>query len=321
MSFRFDHVGLLTENVDHSLAVYRALGCRVMERSYRRGEYDVAYFGAGTDVLLEFQGPPLLAEDVEYVDRHGWSIERIALVCADVRAEYDALIATGVESAWTPEPFVVDGVTLAIAAGVWSPEGLMIDLVQHVNVAVPRPERDGRDGLSLHHVCCLSPDLDATTRFWTSRFGLTKVYDFTKDNAGFVMLADAHWEPDGHDFFLEIIGGTHDSIDGPVWESRGPCYDHVCFTTADVEGTWQRAVDQGVQPLSEPRRYPEYDATIGWLYDADGNHIELMTPIAPDLVRDVLDTGLCSNHWVDDWQRNPPVFPRPEAGPTILMSP
>ena len=53
MTFRFDHVGLLTENVDHALAVYRALGCQIMERNYRRGEFDVAYFGSGTDVLLE----------------------------------------------------------------------------------------------------------------------------------------------------------------------------------------------------------------------------------------------------------------------------
>lgn len=60
--FRFDHVGLLTSDVDYAAACYRALGCEVMERSRRRGTFDVAYLGAGADVLLELQGRPLPAE-------------------------------------------------------------------------------------------------------------------------------------------------------------------------------------------------------------------------------------------------------------------
>ena len=117
MAFRFDHVGFLAPDVDYGFGVYRALGCELTERVYRRGVHDVAYGGAGTDVLLEFQGPPLLAESEEYLARQPWSIERVALVCDDVEAAYAGLMAAGVPSAWAPEPFVVDGVTLAVAAG------------------------------------------------------------------------------------------------------------------------------------------------------------------------------------------------------------
>ncbi len=321
--YRFDHVGLLTADLDHALATYRAIGCETMEVSRRRGSHQVAYAGAGTDVLLEWQAPPLLPESEEYVDRQGWSIERVAFVCDDVATAYETLIASGVESAWAPEPFIVDGVTMAIAAGVWSPEGLMVDLVQHVNVAVPRPTRGERGDLALHHVCCLTPDLAAAERFWTQHFGLTKVYDFTAPlpdggTKGFVMLGDSDFDSEAHEFSLEVIGGEHDSIDGPVYERRGPCFDHLCFSTADVEGTWRRAVELGVEPLSEPAFYPEYDVTIAWLYDNDGTHIELMSDLPPDVLGEPARTGMCSNHWVDDWQRNPTVLPRTGGRPVAV---
>jgi catechol 2,3-dioxygenase-like lactoylglutathione lyase family enzyme len=320
-SYRFDHVGFITSNVDYLMAGYAALGCQTMERSYRKGAFDLGYFGAGTDVLLEVQGPPLLAESEEYIARQGHSIERVALVCDDVEAGYRRLIDAGVQSAWAPEPFVVDGVSLAIAAGVWSPEGLMIDLVQHQDVAVPRPQRAERGDLALHHACCLTPDLAAAERFWTEQLGLTKLYDFTtplptgEGTRGFIMLGDSFFDADGHEFTLEIIGGEFDSIDGPVFERRGACYDHICFTTGDVEATWTKAVERGVEPLSEPAFYPEYDATIAWLYDADGTHVELMSPLPPGILLEARRTGVCSNHWVDDWQRNPPVKARRGDGP------
>ena len=231
-------------------------------------------------------------------------------------------MTAGVLSAWEPEPFVVDGVTLAVAAGVWSPEGLMIDLVEHRDVAVPRPVRGARDDLALHHVCFVTPDLARAEAFWVEHFGLVKTYDFTAPlpeggTQGFVMLSDPFFDADGHEFSLEIISGAFDTIDGPVFERRGSCYDHVCFTTGDVAGTWQRAVDRGVEPLSEPAYYPEYDTTIAWLYDADGTHIELMDPVPADLMVDAHRGGRCANGWVDDWNREPVVLPR--RGDTALQ--
>ncbi len=344
--FRFDHIGLLTSDVDYAAACYRALGCEVMERSRRRGAFDAAYLGAGTDVLVELQGRPLPAESEEYLARQGWSIERVALACDDVAAAHARLLEAGVEEAWAPQPFEIDGTTLAVAAGVWSPEGLMIDLVQLVDAAVPRPARGGRGDLALHHVCLLTRDLAGAEEFWTKHFGLVKTYDFTAPlddsgseperlgdhrsgassgrtgsgrRRGFVMLSDPHFDSAGHEFCLEIIGGEHDSIDGPVMERRGPCYDHVCFTADDVAGVWQRAVDLGVEPLSEPAHYPEYGATIAWLYDADGTHIELMSTLDPELMTSAHRLGRCENHWTDDWQRSPKVLERRGDRPVQLV--
>ena len=313
--FRFDHVGLLTADMDHALATYRAIGCSLEERHVRRGDHSVAFLGAGTDVLLEVQSSPFLPESEEYLARQGFGIERIAFVVDDVATAYAELVAAGLNSAWEPRPFAVDGVELAIAAGVWSPEGLMIDIVQHVNVSVPRPSRGSRGELALHHACCLTSDLAGAEAFWTTHFGLAKTYDFTAPHPdggtkGFVMVSDSHFDEGAHEFSLEIIGGEFDSIDGPVFARRGACFDHLCFTTDDVPGVWQRAVDAGVEPLCEPAHYSEYDSTIAWLYDADGTHIELMSPVPEGLMADAHRTGLCSNHWVDDWQRSPVVLAR-----------
>ncbi|MGZ0219416.1 MAG: hypothetical protein ACKVIY_10425, partial [Acidimicrobiales bacterium] len=66
--------------------------------------------------------------------------------------------------------------------------------------------------------------------------------------------------------------------------------------------------------------YPEYDSTIAWLYDADGTHVELMSPVPDEMMETALTTGVCSNHWVDDWQRSPAVLPRSGNKP-IAVSP
>lgn len=322
-NFRFDHVGIITPDLDHALATYRALGCQVEERHFRRGSHDIAFVSAGTDVLFEMQAAPLTAESEAYVARQGWSIERVAFACDDVDAAYAGLLAAGVESAWAPRPFVIDGVTVATAAGVWSPDGMMIDLVQYQDAAIPRPERGDRSELALHHACFLTPDLFAAEQFWTNHFGLTKVLDFTaplpqedggpehgQGTKGFVMLGDSAFDAGNHEFCLEIIGGEFDAIDGPAYKERGPHYDHVCFTCDDVAGVWQKAVDLGVEPLSEPAYYEEYDGTIAWLYDSDGTHIELLSTIPPAEMLEAHRTGVCSSQWVDDWQREPSVLPR-----------
>ena len=70
-------------------------------------------------------------------------------------------------------------------------------------------------------------------------------------------------------------------------------FDHVGFLTAD-------------------------DSTIAWLYDADGTHIELMSPVPADLMVDAHRRGRCANGWVDDWQRYPAVLPR--KGDTALQT-
>lgn len=339
------------------MAVYRVLGCEQLERHYRRDAFDVAFLGAGADVLLEFQGPPLPDESVEYVRRNGWSIERVAFSCDDVVSAYRELISSGVRSAWPPTPFMVDEVTWATTAGVWSPEGLMIDLVQPIDVSVPSPQRGERGDLALHHVCCLTDDLARAQHFWATHFGLRTLYDFTAPlspraqsdrntqhcqsvhhdryarhgqhdqsaqpdchdqsggTKGFVLLGDAYFDSTTHEFTLEIIGGEHDAIDGPVFERRGPCFDHICFTTSDVAEVWGRAVEVGVEPLSPPTYYPEYDATIGWLYDTDGTHIELMSTLPAEVLETPHMQGRCSNHWVDNWQRNPEVLPRGGSSP------
>ena len=208
---------------------------------------------------------------------------------------------------------------MAIAAGVLTPDSLMVDLVQRVKVDVPSPTPRRRDDLRLHHVSYLTADLGREVEFWTRHFDLRLVYDFTRDNAGFVLLSDPYWDPDTHDFALEIIGGEFDSVDRPIWESRGPCYDHLCLTTSDVEGVWGRAVEAGVPPLAEPVHHPEWGVTVAWLYDADGIHVELMSPVPPEVFAEALESGVCVSRYTESPTGDVPVYPRPATKPRIEL--
>lgn len=311
--FRFHRVGLLTPDLEHAAATYLAIGCEQHNHPGTTPHDKATLLGAGTDVLLEVQAPPFSPRAQQYIDQQKHSIDRVTLACTDVGTAHGELVANGVASAWEPD---AEG-----TAGVLSPEGLLIELVQAADpAALPRTDRGQ---LALHHACYLTPDLAAAESFWVQHFGLTKTYDFTAPldsggTKGFVMLSDPHYDEAGHDFSLEIIGGEFDSIDGPVFERRGACFDHVCFTTDDVAGVWQRAVDLGVEPLCEPAHYAEYDSTIAWLYDADGTHVELMSPVPDNMMGDHHRTGVCSNDWVDDWQREPVVLPRKGNQPVTV---
>jgi len=316
LQLRFQHVGLITPDVDFAMATHRAIGASTLGRLQRSETIDLGTMSASTDVAIEFQGPPLPERSAQYHARQGWSIERVALSCPDVTLAYATLTDAGVPGLWEPTPVLTVSGETTMSAGLTSPDGLIIELVQ-ISLNRSHPSRTSRKNLALHHVCCVTDDLRAAEEFWTGSIGLSKVLDFTAPlpndphgRRGFVMLGDPDYDAAEHEFVLEIIGGEHDSIDGPVFEQRGACFDHLCYTVDNVVDTWTHAVSLGVEPLCEPAYYPEYDATIAWLYDADGNHIELMSPLSEEAALEAARTGVCSNQWVDDWQRSPVVLPR-----------
>ena len=60
-----------------------------------------------------------------------------------------------------------------------------------------------------------------------------------------------------------------------------PCEDHVAFAVTDLEGAFDRLVDQGLTPEAAPRTY-EWGRSA-YLRDPDGRLIELqLAPPTPD---------------------------------------
>jgi lactoylglutathione lyase len=52
----------------------------------------------------------------------------------------------------------------------------------------------------------------------------------------------------------------------------------VCFVTEDVRAAFERAVEGGAQPVSEPQTKP-WGQDVAYVRDRDGNLIELASPI------------------------------------------
>lgn len=52
-----------------------------------------------------------------------------------------------------------------------------------------------------------------------------------------------------------------------------PCEDHVAFEVDDLDATWDRLIDAGLEPLAEPRQWDW--GRSAYLRDPDGRIIEL----------------------------------------------
>lgn len=52
----------------------------------------------------------------------------------------------------------------------------------------------------------------------------------------------------------------------------------VCFVTEDVEGAYERAVDAGADPVTEPQTKP-WGQDVAYVRDPDGNLIEFASPV------------------------------------------
>lgn len=57
----------------------------------------------------------------------------------------------------------------------------------------------------------------------------------------------------------------------------------------DVSAAWRAALERGATNMADPIQ--AYGAWIAWLNDADGNDVEIMSPIAAGLVEEALRTG------------------------------
>lgn len=98
-----------------------------------------------------------------------------------------------------------------------------------------------------------------------------------------MFLVDPFYDSKGHGFILEIIGSPGlEKREEELLNKRGPLFDHICYTAADVKGAWQEELDKGAKNFIEP--YEEYGIEIAWIRDADGNDIEIMNPFPQELV-------------------------------------
>jgi catechol 2,3-dioxygenase-like lactoylglutathione lyase family enzyme len=291
MDYQLNHFGLLCQDFQKSLAVYRdQLGHQIAARWYNRGLLDIAFVGAGCDVTVELVGPPHLDYELAEIARHGYSINHVSYLVDDAQAAFEELKAKGVEVAWEPM-----NVMTMRQCGFRDPDGLLFEVYSNLDPGLPLAGPDlstplGPTDVGLHHISILTPDLRRSQKFYEDVLGLKTVYEYVRDDGGFVFLVDPFYEPSGHSFMLEIIGPPHlEPREVEILEARGACYDHLCYVADDVPGAWQAALDRGAEKMAEPVQ--EYGMWIAWVRDADGNDLEIMGAIPDEIVQEALRTG------------------------------
>jgi hypothetical protein len=117
------------------------------------------------------------------------------------------------------------------------------------------------------------------------------VCEYRVEGGGFVFLADPFFDATAHDFLLKIIWGPEglEPREVAMPKRHGACYGHLCYVADDVSAAWRAALERGATNMADPIQ--AYGAWIAWLNDADGNDVEIMSPIAAGLVEEALRTG------------------------------
>ena len=119
------------------------------------------------------------------------------------------------------------------------------------------------------HIALNPLDMDKTVKFLDNVFGWKKVFELHHDNGDpwivYMKICKGH--------FLELFyDGLNDRDYAFDFKKTG--YNHLCVTVGDIRKTLQDIYDKGYIDSPEPDIEKSLNKNL-WLYDPDGNGIEL----------------------------------------------
>jgi glyoxylase I family protein len=115
--------------------------------------------------------------------------------------------------------------------------------------------------LSIAHICILTNDLEVTYNFYTKILGMSKVFDFIKDDELFgyyLKMADGN--------FIEVF-----KEEARVEKNQGS-YRHLCLETKDIQKLHKKMCSNGIEATDIKKGC---DNTYQfWIKDPNGMDIE-----------------------------------------------
>ncbi|MBX2880138.1 MAG: VOC family protein [Granulosicoccus sp.] len=116
-------------------------------------------------------------------------------------------------------------------------------------------------------------DVPNTVSFYESAFGLKR---------RFIHESNLYAEMDTGGTTLSFAGNEAAEMSGlaivPNEPEKTPAAWEICFTTDDVETAYNRAVDKGCAPLSQPTEKP-WGQTVSFVRDLNGCIVEIASPV------------------------------------------
>jgi catechol 2,3-dioxygenase-like lactoylglutathione lyase family enzyme len=289
MDYKFTHTGLLCEDNEINMTVYKdQLGGQVTTRAFNRGQSDLIFIGKGTDATVELvNADPFLPYEQTFIDRHGYGINHVSFLVDNADAAFEELKNQGVKIAWEPKDIL-----FVRQCGFYDPDGLLIEIYSYPTEEefslpdVIKPLRP--TDLTFHHVSIVTDNLERSERFYIEKLGLKRAAEsFAEDGGGFIFLVDPFFDGDRHNVMFEIIGGPGLwDREEALFKKHGPLFDHFCYMAEDVPAAYSAALEKGADAFMEP--HEAYGLTMAWIRDADGNEIEFMSPLPGDMQAKIL---------------------------------
>ena len=119
------------------------------------------------------------------------------------------------------------------------------------------------------HIALNPLDMDKTVEFFQNVFGWTKVFELHHDNGDpwiiYIKICKGH--------FLELFYDAQNDRDY-AFDFTKTGYNHLCVTVGDIRKTLQEIYRKGYIKSPEPEIEKSLNKNL-WLYDPDGNGIEL----------------------------------------------
>ncbi len=255
----------------------------------------VNYFsGNGCDVSIHAMGEPFYSYQLHYIEKNGHTWEHINFLVEDVEAAYDRLVAKGAIPRC--EPCMMAHVSYA---SVGDPEyNVLYELMRFRDdddlalgqVSVEQAYRS--DELRLGQISLIVPDLRKAENRLADFFGLHTVYEHTRHDSGFILMADPFWDVESHNFLVKVWGGPNIGLrEKTLLEEKGPHFDCIVYYANDVAAAYEKAVDNGAQGVAGPRAEAACGGIRAWIRDAEGNDVCIMEPPPVEAITAALGTG------------------------------
>jgi lactoylglutathione lyase len=138
--------------------------------------------------------------------------------------------------------------------------------------------------MRMHHAGISVPDLDRALAWYCEALGLRPGYRFEVPPAG-LRGAFALGEGSTGVELLEMAGaGPGEPKTDPPSANAIYGFNHVAFHVTDLEAAYERAVASGAVEVWGPRESPEPGMRMAYVTDPDGNLIELIAPVAAEIL-------------------------------------
>jgi catechol 2,3-dioxygenase-like lactoylglutathione lyase family enzyme len=281
MKLEIDHVSIIVDDIEKSIAFYRGLlGFQVTSRYYQKNAFDIAFLHDGpasTAYALQLVGPPFTGWLKEIYEKHGPSMDHHAFRIENVDGWYTKLKSVGIDVIEPPRNFLTyRHMYLRDASGT------VLELVEYPDPSLsPRmptksPSLTGID-YHMNHISILCNDLAEMERFYVDHFGMKNVFDYQRL---FILVADPVFLADDtrEAVTLEIMGSLWEGEREQTFlTEHGPGLDHICFVVKDVDAAYKNLIAKGVK-----FHYPPEDSganRLAFFKDPNGVDVELMMSI------------------------------------------